>query len=127
MKQIASETERLRKEEEKRDGALKSAREKFEQLKNQVEARKERLGELTNQLSGMTQRSEVIEELEDSLAGVNAGAQELLKQSKTSSAGHLNEIVGLVADLVSVNVQHRASSMLHSATRLSTWSSMDAR
>jgi len=54
----------------------------------------------------MTQRSEVIEELEDSLAGVNAGAQELLKQAKTSSAGHLSEIVGLVADLVSVNVQH---------------------
>lgn len=106
LKQIASETEGLRKEEEKRDGALKSAREKFEKLKDQVEARKERLGELTNQLSGMSQRSEVIEELEDSLAGVNAGAQELLKQSKTSSAGHLNEIVGLVADLVSVNVQH---------------------
>ncbi len=106
LKQIASETERLRKEEETRDGALKAAREKFEQLKDQVESRKERLGELTNQLSGMTQRSEVIEELEDSLAGVNAGAQELLKQSKTSSAGHLNEIVGLVADLVSVNVQH---------------------
>ncbi len=106
LKRIASETDRLRKEEEERDVVLKSAREKFEQLKEQAESLKERLGELTNQLSGMTQRSEVIEELEDSLAGVNAGAQDLLKQAQTSSAGYLGEIVGLVADLVSVNVQH---------------------
>ncbi len=106
LKQIAEETERLRKEEETRDGDLKKARENFESLKDELESGKERLNALTNQQAGMTQRSEVIQELENALEGVNAGAQALLKEAKTSSAGHLQEIIGLVADLVSVNVQH---------------------
>ena len=98
--------EQLKREAESKDSDLKKAREVFETAKDHLEGRKERLAELTSKHAGMTQRFEVIEELEKSLAGVNAGAVELLRKVKTSRDGYLGEIVGLVADLVSVNVQH---------------------
>ena len=98
--------EQLQREAESKDSDLKKAREEFETAKEHLEGRKDRLAELTSKHAGMTQRFEVIEELEKSLAGVNAGAVELLRKVKTSREGYLGEIVGLVADLVSVNVQH---------------------
>ena len=98
--------EQLQREAESKDSDLKQAREDFETAKEHLEGRKDRLAELTSKHAGMTQRFEVIEELEKSLAGVNAGAVELLRKVKTSREGYLGEIVGLVADLVSVNVQH---------------------
>ena len=106
LQQFNTEMERLTKQEEARDNDLESAQQAFESLREQLEARKERFSELTNQHAGMTQRAEVIEELENALEGVNAGARELLHQSQTSPEPHFKEIVGLVADLVAVNVQH---------------------
>ena len=50
----------------------------------------------------------MIEELERSLEGINAGAKEILQKAAASQAGPLREVIGLVADLVSVNVQHAA-------------------
>ena len=55
----------------------------------------------------MTQRAQVIEELEKSLEGINAGARELLKHANDQT-GPMSEVIGLVADLVNVNVQHAA-------------------
>lgn len=101
-----SRMQQLQQEAESKDGDLKRARQEFETAKETLEGRKDRLAELTSKQSGMSQRFEVIEELEKSLAGVNAGAVELLRKVKTSREGYLGEIVGLVADLVSVNVQH---------------------
>ena len=98
--------EELQREAESKDDDLKQARQTFETAKHELEGRKERLTELTSKHAGMSQRFEVIEELESSLAGVNAGAVDLLQKVKKSREGYLGEIVGLVADLVSVNVQH---------------------
>jgi len=98
--------ETMKREAESKDSDLKQARDAFETAKQNLEGRKDRLAQLTSKHAGMTQRFEVIEELEKSLAGVNAGAVQLLQQVKTSREGYLSEIVGLVADLVSVNVQH---------------------
>jgi chromosome segregation protein len=98
--------EQLQTEAESKNSDLKTARRDFETAKENLEGRKDRLAELTSKHAGMSQRFEVIEELEKSLAGVNAGAVQLLQQVKTSQEGYLSEIVGLVADLVAVNVQH---------------------
>ena len=98
--------ETVQREAESKDSDLKQAREAFETTKQNLEGRKNRLAELTSKHAGMSERYEVIEELEKSLAGVNAGAVQLLNKVKTSKDGYLSEIVGLVADLVSVNVQH---------------------
>ena len=43
-----------------------------------------------------------------SLEGINAGAKELLQHAKSGTAGPISDVIGLVADLVSVNVQHAA-------------------
>ena len=104
--EVLSKQQKLKTDAERTDGRLAEARKSFDQYKQELAGRKERLSELKNQQSGLTQREKVIQELEKSLEGVNAGARELLQQSKQSRDGYLADVVGLVADLVAVNVQH---------------------
>lgn len=97
----------LEKEADSQDSALAESRKLVQSTKEELDARKQRLTDLTTQHAGMTQRAQVIEELEKSLEGINAGAKELLKHAG-SKDGPMAEVIGLVADLVSVNVQHAA-------------------
>jgi chromosome segregation protein len=108
FEQAHAEKERQQREAESKDSALAEFRKEYDQFRADLAGRKERLSELSSQHAGLSQRAEVIEELERSLEGINAGAKEILQQSKTAQSGPLNEVVGLVADLVSVNVQHAA-------------------
>ena len=98
----------LQAEAESKDTVLADARKSYEQYKSQLADSRERLSELTNQSAGLGQRAQVIEELEKSLEGINAGAKELLRYAKSGKKGPTSDVVGLVADLVSVNVQHAA-------------------
>ncbi len=104
--EVLAQQQKLKTEAERTDGRLAEARKSFDQYKQELAGRKERLSDLKNHQTGLTQRAKVIQELEKSLEGVNAGARELLQQSKQSREGYLGDIVGLVADLVAVNVQH---------------------
>ena len=106
--QFVNQRENLQKEAESKDSALAEARKQYEQYKSELAGRRERLTDLTNQQSGLSQRAEVIEELEKSLEGINAGAKELLQHAHAGKQGPMADVVGLVADLVSVNVQHAA-------------------
>lgn len=105
---FTSERNRLQEEAESNDSALGIARKEYDHLKSELAGRRERMSDLTNQQSGLAQRAEVIEELEKSLEGINAGAKELLQEAKLDPAGPMGDVIGLVADLVSVNVQHAA-------------------
>ena len=105
---FATAKEDLQKEAEAMDSDLAEARKQYEQYKSDLAGRRERMTDLTNQQAGLTQRAEVIEELEKSLEGINAGAKELLQHVKAGAKGPMKDVVGLVADLVSVNVQHAA-------------------
>lgn len=98
----------LQEEAESNDSALAIARKEYDHLKSELAGRRERMSDLTNQQSGLAQRAEVIEELEKSLEGINAGAKELLQEAKLNPTGPMGDVIGLVADLVSVNVQHAA-------------------
>jgi chromosome segregation protein len=104
--QFLSEKQRLQSEAEVTDGALAQARSQFDELKTQLAERQEHLNRISNQHAGLTQRAKVIEELEKRLEGVNAGAKELLQLARSDKSGPFSEVVGLVADLLSVNVQH---------------------
>ena len=108
FKEFNDEKLRLQQEAEKNDSALADARKNLESLRNELDVKRERFGDISKQHSGLTQRADVIEELERSLEGINAGAKELLQFSQQGGAGPIAEVVGLVADLVSVNVQHAA-------------------
>ena len=105
---FTNERNRLQQEAESKDSELAKARQRYDELKSELAGRRERQSDLASQHSGLSQRAEVIEELEKSLEGINAGAKELLQHSKSGSGGPMSEVVGLVADLVSVNVQHAA-------------------
>jgi chromosome segregation protein len=105
--QSSERIRQLEQEADSKDSALAETRKQVKTTKDQFDARKQRLTELTTQHAGMTQRAQVIEELEKSLEGINAGAKELLKHAG-SSEGPMSEVLGLVADLVNVNVQHAA-------------------
>jgi chromosome segregation protein len=104
--EVFAKQQQLKTDAERTDGRLAEARKSFEQYKQELAGRKERLSELKSKYTGLIQRAKVIQELEKSLEGVNAGARELLKRSKESRKGYLGDVVGLVADLVAVNVQH---------------------
>ncbi|MEM7455382.1 MAG: chromosome segregation protein SMC [Planctomycetota bacterium] len=105
---VESEQKELQQQAESKDTALAEARQKFDQYRASLEAHQSRLAKLSSDQAGATQRASVIEELEKKLEGVNAGARELLQLSKQKRSGPMSEVVGLVADLVSVNVQHAA-------------------
>ena len=106
LKKHEDERERLQAEAESKDTVLADARKQYDQYKSELAGRRERLGELSTQAAGLGQRAQVIEELEKSLEGINAGAKELLRHSKSGKKGPMGDVIGLVADLVSVNVQH---------------------
>ncbi len=100
------EKQRLKSEAESSDSHLAEARQECDSYRAELEAAQEKLSQFANQHAGMSQRAEVIEELEKRLEGINAGARELLQMAREDRSGPLSEIIGLVADLVTVNVQH---------------------
>lgn len=97
----------LQQEAASKNSALADSRQQLDEVKLELEGRRQRMTDLSRQHAGLSQRAEVIEELEKSLEGINAGAKELLKYAKDPS-GPMREVIGLVADLVAVNVQHAA-------------------
>ncbi len=108
LENVNRERAQLQQEAESKDTALASARQSFDQYRASLEAHQTRIADLKTGHAGLTERAQVIEELEKRQEGINAGARELLKLSRTDRSGPVSEIVGLVADLVSVNVQHAA-------------------
>jgi chromosome segregation protein len=90
------------------DSELSQAQERAERSKSDWNEQRDKLAELNSRNSGLTQRAKVIQELEKKLEGINAGARQLLKQAKTEKQGPAGDVVGLVADLVQVNVKHAA-------------------
>ncbi len=89
-----------------KDSAISAAREAFDQARNQRAGTDKSLSSLKSQLTEKSQRSKVLLELEKRLEGVNAGTKQLLEQAKKTSTGPFREIIGVVADMISVNVQH---------------------
>lgn len=108
LEELVAKKELLEKEAAESDGQLSDAREMANQSKNELGHEKEKLSELKSRHAGLTQRAKVIQELEKKLEGINAGAKQLLQESKTAADGPQGDVVGLVADLVQVNVKHAA-------------------
>lgn len=108
IRRVQSETDLLQREAESADMNLAQSRQQHEAIQAELAAAKDELNELNHQHIAHSQRADVIEELERSLEGVNAGAREILKAAQSATSGPLTEVVGLVADLISVNVQHAA-------------------
>jgi chromosome segregation protein len=91
---------------ESSDSALATARQSVETITQRLGELQARQHDLKTQHAGVSQRAKVIEELEKRLEGVSSGAQELLKSARRQNTDLADRIVGLVADLIQVNVQH---------------------
>lgn len=96
----------LQRKAETKDTTLKKTRQELDNAIAEFEAAKRELEDNYRKQVGMSQRADVIQELEKRLEGVNVGVKHLLNQAKQTSSGPLNEIIGMVADLLQVNVQH---------------------
>ena len=106
LQRHVDEKTKLETEAASKDTALAEARAKLDQAKQDRIANSKKLTTLEKELAGKTQRATVLQELEKKLEGVNAGAKQLLEKAKSAESGPFKEIIGVVADLVSVNVQH---------------------
>jgi chromosome segregation protein len=96
----------LEKRAESKDSTLTATRDELKRATQDHETAKNNLEDLFRKQVGMSQRADVIQEMEKRLEGVGAGVKRLLSEAREATSGPLSEIVGMVADLLRVNVQH---------------------
>ena len=106
LNSFADQKKALETDADSKNSALSDARQKLEDTKSKKKRAESEHAAIKQSLSGKTQRRKVLTELEKKLEGVNAGAKQLLEQSREATSGPLKEIIGVVADMISVNVQH---------------------
>ncbi len=106
LDQCRLEQQRLRSSAESIDGNLAAARRSFEQQRHSLQALQTEIGQLSSDHAGLKHRAEIIDEVEQRLEGINQGARYILAQAQSDGAGLWSEVIGLVADLVQVNVEH---------------------
>ena len=106
LQKANSEIQVLNDLADSKDTALAEARKQHAENRKALSDAREQLGEFTSNRAVAEQKLELIQELEQNLEGINSGPRSLLQLAKTESAAPYDEIVGLVADLVQVNVQH---------------------
>ncbi|MDP1562477.1 MAG: AAA family ATPase [Pirellulaceae bacterium] len=95
----------LNRQAELKDSDLKRLGDSIAQTQAAVEHLRLEEGELRSDQSGDQQRSAVIREMESQLEGVNSGVKQVLAAAKQGQ-GSYREVVGLVADLIQVEMQH---------------------
>ena len=98
--------QRLQNEAAARDDALKQAQANLKTLRGELEEGRKKLAEKRRAQTGATQRAEVIQELESRLEGVDSGIREIIERSQKDNDPWLQDVHGLVADVIKVNVQH---------------------
>ncbi len=98
----------LQRQAEEKDSTLRSAREALDQTMQVFEAAKAQLNQLYRDQVGCNQRAELIQDLEKQQEGVDAGVKDLVNRASQDPSGFHAEIVGLVADLIKVEIEHAA-------------------
>lgn len=97
--------EELHRQAELKDSDLKRLGDAISSTQTTLEQRRAEEGELRSEQNGDQQRSAVIREMESQLEGVNSGVKQVLAAAKQGHAKY-REVVGLVADLIQVEMQH---------------------
>ena len=84
--------------------SLSTAKSQLDSNREELRAYQESSAVLTSRLSGTTERLELLEQLEQHLEGVDAGARSIIAQAQDSDEPAFKSVVGLVAELLSVDV-----------------------
>ncbi len=106
LERCHSEQQQLQLSAEAIDSNLAAARHDVEESQADLAKQQDEIARLTTEHAGITQRAEVIHEVEQRFEGVNQGAKHVLAEAATKSAPIWSGVLGLVADLVQVNVEH---------------------
>ncbi|MFO0895980.1 MAG: chromosome segregation protein SMC [Pirellulales bacterium] len=83
-----------------------AAKERGEHARAERTAAQAQLELLRGRRQEAQSRATVLEELERRLEGIGAGVKQLLLQARSDEPGPFAEVLGLVADLLRVNVEH---------------------
>ncbi len=89
-----------------KDSDLADARQTLVAIQKSADDLRDLQSQETTQRAASAQRLKMIRELEKNLEGINSGPRALLQEAKTKNESPYDEVIGLVADLVQVNVQH---------------------
>lgn len=84
--------------------ALDAARTNLVTLRKTLAAKQDELNALQHRQSTVRERALVLEELEESREGLNAGVRAVLVAASEATSGPLSDVQGLVADLLQVSV-----------------------
>ncbi|MEO2045360.1 MAG: chromosome segregation protein SMC [Pirellulales bacterium] len=101
---VQAEHGRLIPATEKSNRHLEAAQQKLRQARTQLAGSQKQLAELQGQLTGARERAIVLEELERRLDGLSAGVKEVLKLKNENPQGPFQEVLGVVADLLHVDI-----------------------
>jgi chromosome segregation protein len=82
---------------------LEAAKSELAHDRSKLVATERRIAELTGRLTGATERTAVLEELEARLDGLTSGAKEVLRRARDEPDGPFRSVRGVVADLLHVD------------------------
>ncbi|MBC8355745.1 MAG: chromosome segregation protein SMC [Planctomycetes bacterium] len=97
--------EKLAQQTTTKRSALETARTNLASLRDTFAAKQNELHELQHRQSTVRERALVLEELEESREGLDAGVRDVLVAAGDSATGPLADIQGLVADVLQVSVE----------------------
>ncbi len=87
-------------------GELEAARRQLEENQILLSGHQEQAGVLQGRLEGAAERLEILQQLQQHLEGVDAGARHVLELKRGSSEAAYQSVEGLVADLLEVDVHY---------------------
>jgi chromosome segregation protein len=90
------------------DAQHAAARTRGDQARQELSAARGELDSLRTRHQEAASRATVLEELERRLEGVGAGVKQVLLQARSEQPGIYEPVLGIVADLLRVNVDHAA-------------------
>lgn len=89
-------------------GELKGAQSRRQHLQATVQATQQTLSQVREGRSAAQARKKLLEDLELQQEGVGIGVREILKRAKSMSARPWSTVIGLVSDLLEVNLEQAA-------------------
>jgi chromosome segregation protein len=105
LEQLREQQQELQQREAEQQAQLAQARARADELRQRHTSRLADLNQLRQRFSGASERAAVLEELEHRLEGLNAGVKEIVLSARRAKAGPLQDVRGLVADLMRANVE----------------------
>jgi len=106
LAEINDQEAKLRHEVEQKDSTIQQALQEQKQRLRAFEESDKLLADLQQEHAVASQRSSLIQELESQQEGVPAGVRKLLSFSQSKPDPVYEQVVGLVADLIKVNVEY---------------------